>query len=483
MRQDMAMDDIAFLDATAQAALVRRKEVSPTELVSGAIARIERLNPRLNAVITFLFEQALEAAPSVDLDAPFAGVPFLLKDLVADCAGAPRSDGSGFLAGRYISPRDNELVSRFKRAGLIVVGKTNTSEFGLLPTTEPRRFGATRNPWDTSRGTGGSSGGSSAAVATGMVAAGHANDGGGSIRIPASCCGLVGLKPTRGRNSLAPDMGDIAGGIICEHVVTRSVRDSAAILDATAGSVAGDPYTPPLPERPFAAEVGRDPARLRIGFGTVALTGVPAHPDCAAAAQSAALLCEALGHDVEEASPVVESSQLFRSFGGVMTGYLGWSIKAWARRTGFKPEQTDFEPATWQMYQKSLAQSGGDYLLAWQDLQQSCRDFAAFFTGHDIWLTPTLVQPPVPLGYFDYTHETRKQYIDHLGHFTGFTLIANATGQPAISLPLHWTDRGLPIGVQLTGRFGDEATLIRLAAQLEQARPWSHRRPPANAAP
>jgi amidase len=477
------MNDGAFLDATAQAALVRSKEVSPTELVSGAIARIERLNPGLNAVITFLFEQALEAAAKVDLDAPFAGVPFLLKDLVADCAGAPRSDGSGFLAGRYISPRDNELVSRFKRAGLIVVGKTNTSEFGLMPTTEPRRFGATRNPWDASRGTGGSSGGSSAAVATGMVAAAHANDGGGSIRIPASCCGLVGLKPTRGRNSLAPDMGDIAGGIICEHVVTRSVRDSAAILDATAGSVLGDPYTLPLPERPFAAEVGRDPARLRIGLGTVALTGVPAHPDCAAAARSAALLCEALGHDVEEASPVVESSQLFRSFGGVMTGYLGWSIKAWVRRTGFTPVESDFEPATWRMYQQSLAQSGGDYLLAWQALQQSCRDFAAFFTDHDIWLTPTLVQPPVPLGYFDYTHETRKQYIDHLGHFTGFTLIANATGQPAISLPLHWTERSLPIGVQLTGRFGDEATLIRLAAQLEQARPWSHRRPPANAAP
>jgi amidase len=477
------MDEIAFLDATAQAALVHSKEISPTELVSGAIARIEQFNPGLNAVITPLFEQALEAATRVDLHSPFAGVPFLLKDLVADCAGTPRSDGSGFLAGRHVSPRDSVLVGRFKKAGLIVLGKTNTSEFGLMPTTEPQRFGPTRNPWDTSRGTGGSSGGSSAAVATGLVAAAHANDGGGSIRIPASCCGLVGLKPTRGRNSLAPDMGDIAGGIICEHVVTRSVRDSAAVLDATAGSVPGDPYILPLPERPFAAEVGRDPGRLRIGLGTVALTGVAAHPECAVAARSAALLCEALGHEVEEVSPVVESSQLFRSFGAVMTAYLGWSIKASAQRTGFTPQEADFEPATWRLYQQSLAQSGGDYLLAWQTLQQSCGDFAAFFTDHDIWLTPTLVQPPVPLGYFDYRHETRKQYIDHLGHFTGFTLIANATGQPAISLPLHWSDHGLPIGVQLTGRFGDEATLFRLAAQLESARPWSHRRPPVSAGP
>lgn len=477
------MEETAFLDATALAALVRTREVSPTELVEAAIARIEHLNPRLNPVVTPLFDQALEAAARANLSAPFAGVPFLLKDLIADFAGTARSDGSGFLAGRYVSPRDNELVRRFRKAGLIVLGKTNTSEFGLLPTTEPRCFGPTRNPWDPSRGPGGSSGGSSVAVATGMVPVAHANDGGGSIRIPASCCGLVGLKPTRGRNSLAPDLGDIAGGIICEHVVTRSVRDSAAILDATAGPVAGDPYVLPSPDRAFAAEVGRDPGRLRIGLGTVALTGTPAHPDCAAAAQSAASLCETLGHHVEEASPVVDSELLFRSFAAVMTGYLGWSIKSWARRTGFVPEEDCFEPATWRLYRRSLEQSGGDYLLAWQDLQASCRDFASFFTDYDAWLTPTLVCPPVPLGYFDYTPETREQYIEHLGHFTGFTLIANATGQPAISLPLHWNESGLPIGVQFIGRYGDEATLLRLAAQLEQARPWAHRRPPAVAAP
>lgn len=480
------MDEIAFMDATAQAELVRSGEASPVELVAGAIERIERLNPALNAIITPLYEQALELAAKVSSDAPFSGVPFVVKNLVAASKGSPRSEGSGFLAGRYVSPRDSELVRRYRQAGLVILGITNSSEFGLLPTTEPEYFGPTRNPWDTSRGTGGSSGGSSAAVAAGMVAAGHANDGGGSIRIPASCCGLVGLKPTRGRNSLAPDYGDIAGGIICEHVVTRSVRDSAAILDATAGSMPGDPYIPPPPERRYAEEAGRAPGRLRIGVSTSPLNGAPAHPDCVTAAQSAALLCEELGHDVEEVSPVVESHQLFKSFGLVMTGFLGWSIKAWARRTGHTPRENHFEAATWRMYQHSLAQSGGDYLLAWQDLQKSCRDFVAYFTDHDVWLTPTLAQPPVPLGYFDYTHETREQYIAHLGEFTGFTLIANATGQPAISLPLHWTREkgggGLPIGVQLTGRYGDEATLIRLAAQLEQARPWSDRRPPVNAA-
>lgn len=480
------MDDFAFIDATEQAALVRRGEVSPAELVETAIARIESLNPALNAVIHSLFEQARETALA-PAAGPFSGVPMVLKDLAAECQGAPLADGSGFAAGRYVSSADSELVHRYKTAGFVILGKTNTSEFGLLPTTEPEYFGPTRNPWDTSRGAGGSSGGSAAAVAAGMVSVGHASDGGGSIRIPASCCGLVGLKPTRGRNSLAPGIGDIAGGIIHEHVVTRSVRDSAAILDVSSGPVPGDPYFPVPPERPFSKEVGREPKRLRIGLGTLPLTGTPVHPECIAAAQATAFLCEELGHDVTEASPTVDRHQLFKSFGLVMTAYLGWTVSAWERRTGRAPTEEDFELATWRMYQNSLAQSGGDYLLAWQDLQKSCRAFAGFFTDHDIWLTPTLAQPPVPLGYFDYTRETHEQYIAHLGDFTGFTLIANATGQPAISLPLHWTQGepggGLPVGVQLTGRYGDEATLLRLAAQLEQARPWIHRRPGIHAEP
>ena len=260
------LDDIAFLDATAQAGLVRDGEVSAQELVTSSIERIEQLNPQLNAIITPLYEQALSAAQNIDPRAPFGGVPFVLKDLVSECSDAPRCDGSGFVKGRYISEKDNELVRRYKQAGLIIMGKTNSSEFGLLPTTEPLCFGATRNPWDLNRGTGGSSGGSAAAVSTGLVAAGHANDGGGSIRIPASCCGLVGLKPTRGRNSLAPGYGDIAGGIICEHAVTRSVRDSAALLDATAGMVPGDPYAPSPSQRPFADALKRDPGSVAHRF-------------------------------------------------------------------------------------------------------------------------------------------------------------------------------------------------------------------------
>ncbi len=471
------MDELAFLDATAQAELVRREEVTPTEMVQGAIERIERLNPELNAVITPLFERAMDAVASANVDAPFSGVPFLLKDIVAEYAGTPLSEGSAFLAGHYISPKDSELVRRYRKAGLIILGKTNTPEFALMPTTEPRQFGPSRNPWNTKMTTGGSSGGSTAAVASGMVAAAHANDGGGSIRVPSSCCGLVGLKPTRGRNSLGPEVGDAANGLLCDHVVTRSVRDSAAILDATAGPLPGDPYFPALPERPFAEEVGRKPGRLRIGFGTVPLNGAPTHPDCVAAAESAAKLCEELGHDVIEASPTVDSKRLFKAFGSVWAGFLCWGIKDWAKRSGLPIEESSFEPATWRTYLHGERLTSGDYLMAVQELQRASRDAARFFNDYDLWLTPTLAQPPVPLGYFDYTPETRDQHIARLAEYTGFTLIANASGQPGISLPLHWNDDNLPIGVQLLGRYGDEATLIRMAAQLEEARPWSQRRP------
>jgi len=316
------MDELAFLDATAQAELVRRKEVTAVEMVEAAIDRIERLNPALNAVITPLFERAREAAGAASIDAPFAGVPFLLKDIVAECEGTPLSEGSAFLAGHYISPHDCELVRRYRKAGLIILGKSNTPEFALMPTTEPRQFGASRNPWNTNLTTGGSSGGSTAAVSSGMVAAAHANDGGGSIRVPSSCCGLVGLKPTRGRNSLGPDIGDAANGLLCDHVVTRSVRDSAAILDATAGPSPGDPYAPAPPERPFSEELQRPPDRLRIGLGTLPLTGVPAHADCVAAAESAARMCEELGHEVIEASPCIDGKRLFKAFGNVWAGFL-----------------------------------------------------------------------------------------------------------------------------------------------------------------
>ena len=471
------MHELAFIDATAQADLVRRKEISAAELVEFAITRIEQLNPVLNAVITALYDQARDAVTRVDPSAPLAGVPFVLKDLVAELAGAPLSEGSHFLAD-YVSHYDSELVRRFRQAGLVVVGKSNTPEFGLMPTTEPARFGATRNPWDTRLTAGGSSGGSAAAVASGMVAIGHANDGGGSIRVPASCCGVVGLKPSRGRNSLGPGYGDVASGLLCEHVHTRSVRDTAAVLDATAGPAPGEPYWPAAPERPYTEEVKHEPERLRISFSTQPLTGARAHADCVAGAESIARLCQELGHEVTEDSPKVDGERLFKAFGTRWIGFLTWAVNDWARRLGREPSKDLLEPATWRMYRNGLKQTSADYLLAVQDLQLISRDVAGLFDRYDVWLTPTLAQPPVALGYFDYAPDRRAVHLQRLGEYTGFTLIANTTGQPAISLPLHWTDTGLPIGIQLTGRYGDEASLLRLAGQLERARPWAGRRPP-----
>ncbi|HXU09656.1 MAG TPA: amidase, partial [Blastocatellia bacterium] len=290
-------NETAWMDATAQADLISRKEVTPTELVEAAIERIERVNPQINAVITPMFDEARATANSPIPDGPFTGVPFLLKDLLASYEGVRMSSGSAFLAD-FIAPHDSELVSRYKRAGLIVLGKTNTPEYGILPTTEPKLFGASRNPWDITRATGGSSGGSAAAVASGMVPFAHGNDGGGSIRIPASCCGLFGLKPTRARNPLGPDFGDMFSGLVAEHALTRSVRDSAALLDATSGPDVGDPYWAPPPARPFIKEVGADAGRLRIAFATSAAQGTTIHPDCVRAVNDAASLLSDLGHEV-----------------------------------------------------------------------------------------------------------------------------------------------------------------------------------------
>jgi amidase len=305
-------DEYASLDGMAQADLVRRGEVTAAELVEAAIGRIERLNPDLNAVIRPLFDDAREAAKGPLPEGPFSGVPFLLKDLLAEIAGVPLVEGSGFLDGHYVSGADCELVRRLKAAGLIIVGKTNTPEFGLLPTTEPRLTGPTRNPWDRGRTAGGSSGGSAAAVAAGLTAMAHANDGGGSIRIPASCCGVFGLKPTRGRNPLGPHYGDLMNGLVSEHAVTRSVRDSAALLDATRGPAVGDPYGAPPPARPYTDEVGQDPGKLRIALSLAPVTDSAVHPDCLAAVRETAALCADLGHEVEEAAPALETGPAAR---------------------------------------------------------------------------------------------------------------------------------------------------------------------------
>src|SRR5881296_1844455 len=361
-------DDLAWLDATAQADLVRRRQASPVEVVEAAIARIEQTNPELNAVIIPRFENArAEAASGALPDGPFRGVPFLLKDLICYSAGDPHHMGTRFLRDLgFVAPADTYLAEKFRAAGLVFLGKTNTPELGTLPTTEPEAYGPSRNPWDTSRSTGGSSGGSAAAVAAGMVPAAHANDGGGSIRIPASACALVGLKPSRGRISCGPGLGELLGGLATEGVLTRSVRDTAALLDAVAGPMPGDPYFAPPPARPFAAEVGLRPGRLRIGLMTRAPGDAFAvHEDCATAARDAAHLLESLGHTVEEAHPAaLDDPEVGQRFTLVVAAWIARDLDYWSERTGRPLGPDDVEPMNWAVAEQGRACSARQYIRA-----------------------------------------------------------------------------------------------------------------------
>jgi len=465
-------EELSQLDATALAELVRRREVQATELVEAAIGRIEKANPALNAVVTPMYDLARDAARASTGEGPFAGVPFLLKDLSAAYGGVRQASGSAFLRD-YIAPEDTELVARYKRAGFIILGKTNTPEFGLLPTTEPALFGPTRNPWDTTRTPGGSSGGSAAAVAGGMVPVAHGSDGGGSIRIPASCCGLFGLKPSRGRNprAVAP------GGLSVEHVLSRSVRDSAAILDATAGAEPGDPYHAPPPARPFIEEVGADPGRLRIAFTRHAPTGTPIHPDCVAAVEDAAALCASLGHEVEEASPSFDAALVNRNFIMAWEAGAAGEIDGSAALTGRAPAEADFERLTWNLAQQARQYTMETLVSVLGVFEKTTEAFAKFHERYDLWLTPTVAEPPPPLGTFESPPENPRRGLERAEVFVPFTPYLNITGEPAMSVPLSWNKQGLPVGVHFAARFGDEATLFRLASQLETARPWAARRP------
>jgi len=470
----MSHDEFTWLDATAQAELVRKKEVTPLELVEAAITRIEHLNAKLNAVVTPMYDLAREAAQAELPDGPFRGVPFLLKDLMAAYAGVTMTLGSRLLQN-FVPPQDSELVVRLKKAGLIILGKTNTPEFGAVPTTEPELFGPCRNPWDTQRTTGGSSGGSAAAVAAGMVPMAHANDGGGSIRIPASCCGLFGLMPTRARNPLGPNFGDCISGLLMEHAVTRSVRDSAALLDATCGPDIGDPYWAPSPIRPFLQEVGADPGQLRIAFTTKAATGVEIHSDCIDAVQETVSLCSELGHKVEEVAPELDGEMITKAFTAL------WSSGCASTLKFLNASKDQVEPLSWALFEMGSSYSAPDYLLALQTVQWVARQFAGFFRDYDVLLTPTLAEPPVALGTFDSPEDDPLRGFHRAEEFVPFTPICNMTGQPAMSVPLFWNSAGLPVGSHFIARFGDEATLFRLAAQLEEARPWAQRRPPVAA--
>jgi amidase len=469
-------EELVRLDAMAQAEMVRKKQVTPLELVDAAIERIERVNPKLNAVVIPMYEQAREQAKGRLPAGPFTGVPFLLKDLLAEVAGVRMTEGCAYLKD-FVPQHDTEVVSRLRRAGLIFLGKTSSSELGLLPTAEPRLFGPARNPWATERTTGGSSGGSAAAVASGTVPMANGNDGGGSIRIPASCCGVFGLKPTRARTPLGPQWLEILGGLlVVEHALTRSVRDSAALLDATCGAVPAYPFWLPAPERPFVQEVGTSPGKLRIAYTTKTISGIPVHGDCIAAVQEAAKLCADLGHELVEASPVIED-KLMREIGHYWSLAPATVIEYWRNRLGKEPKPEHFEPMTWTMYEWARKQDVLFLYRALEAIQRISEKVAAFFRNYDVFLTPTLAEPPVPLGTFDPTPEKPLQGFIRSASFAPFTAVFNATGQPAMSVPLFWSQENLPIGTQFVARYGEEAILFRLAAQLETARPWSGKRP------
>ncbi len=465
--------DYRRLDAVAMAALVRDRQIEPQALLEAAFAEIDRINPLLNAVVVSMREQAQSDLAALDPGAPLAGVPFLLKDFLALYRGVPTSGGARFFANDA-APIDSELVARYRRAGLAVIGKASTSEFAIAASCETRLFGPTRNPWDRSLSPGGSSGGSAAAVAARLVPAAHATDGGGSIRIPASACGLFGLKPSRGRISMAP-AGEGLGGCAAEHVVSRTVRDSAALLDATAGALAGDPYTAPPPARPYAVEVETDPTSLTIAFSDETPDGSAVAPECAQALREATQLLESLGHRLVPATPKVDWEALDRAFFVVMSVQ---TRRVMALRAAGRPFGAgDFEPVTWAMAEAGQRFSGTDYLEAIQTFHRIGRETAPFFARHDLLLTPTLATLPPKLGYLATETPDLEGYLTRTFAFAPFTRLFNVTGQPAMSMPLHWTMAGLPVGIQLVGAYGAESLLFQVAGQLERAQPWHERDP------
>jgi len=473
------LPDYDRYDALGLAELIRRREVAAAEVLEEAIARTEAVNDRLNAVVIKDYAAARRRAGEALPDSPLAGVPFLIKDITYQ-RGLPCTFGSRLYADNVVD-HDAEIVARYRRAGLVLFGKTNTPEFGLNVTTEPALYGPCRNPWNLAHSTGGSSGGAGAAVAAGVLPVAHATDGGGSIRIPAACCGLVGLKPTRARNPQGPDVGEGWSGMSTGHVVSRSVRDSAAFLDATHGPAAGDPYCAPAFGGSYLTEHVKAPGTLRIALDTAALTGMPTDPACVAAAQHAARVCESLGHVVEEASPDFDR-QAFRVATGVaVSANVANQVDARLTELGRSLRDDDIEPNTRNTvaYGRSLA--AAQLAAAVQTIHRTGRRVAQFHEHYDVMLTPTLVAPPVPLGWLDTVNLDSATFADRFARFWGFTNLQNATGQPAISLPLYWNDAGLPVGVQFVGRFGDDLLLLQLAAQLEQAQPWFARRPPVTA--
>ena len=474
-----------FIDATAQADLVRRDQVTPLELVDAAIARIEHLDPELNAVVHERFDRARAEAAAPLPDGPFRGVPYLQKDLDITTAGDPYHAGTRFLRDRdHRADRDSHLASLLRSSGLVLLGRTNTPELGLTATTEPETAGATVNPWAPSRSAGGSSGGAAAAVASGLVSIAHGSDGGGSIRVPASACGVVGLKPTRGRISAGPDVGEAWAGLGIDGVITRSVRDTAAALDVMAAPGVGDPYRAVPPDRPFATEPGSDTGLLRVGLRWDAPTGGrPTHPDCVAAVRTAASFLEDLGHLVVEDSPAaLDDDELPDRFIDCFTVWVARELDRMEEMTGAPVPEDGVEPATWFLAETGRAVPAPRYLASLDRLHRYTRDITQWWAdGADILVTPTIGEPPPALGEFEATAEDPLRSLSRSAEVVAFTAPFNTTGQPAVSLPLCWNDQGLPIGVQFVAAPGREDLLLRLAAQFELLCPWDQRRPPLRA--
>ena len=483
------MNDYDKYDAMGLAELVKKGEVSPKELLDDAIDRIEKRNPKLNAVVYRMFDRAKGKVDDLP-DGPLKGVPFLVKDLKITIEGTPTSNSTKLMVD-VPATATSVLAERYEKAGLQIVGKTNTPEFGLMGITEPELRGPARNPWNPDHTPGGSSGGSGAAVAARIVPAAHGGDGGGSIRIPASACGIFGLKPTRGRVTMAPWTGEGWNGFVQEHVLTRSVRDSALLLDISDPPTPGEPYAAPHKERPFLEEVGAKPGKLRIAVDTGTLYGSDNHPDCVAAVEDAVALLKDLGHEVVEARPAFPREELIRAYFVIVGTGIGRFIEMTAEAAGKRPSASDFEPPTWVLAQIAWKASAPDVLAAQQVIQKAARGIADFFEEHDLFLNSTLGRPPAKVGELAVQPAERFQLgllrmlpfkalldvaLDKMAEgrlvWTPNTQMFNQTGQPAMSVPLYWNDAGLPIGVQLASKFGDEATLFRIASQLEEARPW-----------
>ncbi len=472
----MRFDEYRRHDAVSLAGLIAKREITAGEVLELAIARAETVNPSINAIVYKQYDEARAAAANALPQGLLTGVPFLIKDLSVYQKGVPASFGSN-LYQDFVADHDSAYTVRCKRAGLVIMGRSLSPELGLSPSTEPVRYGPCHNPWNLDYSPGGSSGGAAAAVSAGILPVAHGTDGGGSIRTPSAHCGLFGLKPSRGRISFAPDSGEGWGGLAAGHVISRSVRDSAVMLDCTSGVEPGDPYAAPTPARPFADAVREPPGRLRIAMMRKDHRGIALHPECIKAVENAARLCESLGHVVEEAAPDIDLNTLRPHSQVLLCANVARSLGMRWKLLGRKPDPKDVEALTWSVYSRGFKVTGTEYVEALAATHSAGRRLAAFLTNYDVILTTTLPAPPPKLGYFD-TNGDLAVFRAHVTDYLSITPVYNATGTPAMTVPLHWTEDGLPVGVHFGARYGEEETLLKLAGQLEQAQPWFDRVPP-----